>query len=205
MFTLLLCPAISLKGLVVVEGAFCDGILSILLSHALSSARSVDNYKRCRFCLLLTPVAVVFFSASVVIIKIDTFTLKQCHLDQKILFNDLFLITLSYLIGQILTKIRIRFVEFLTVLTPCIFCDAQCDGYVVNPFGNSNGLYIPNLFDNKPSKHHLDSKDSKKNPENAENIESGLKIWIRKFRDFYFNLFYFNCEQFLLNIYIYFC
>ena len=23
---------------------------------------------------------------------------------------------------------------------------AQCDAYVVNPFGNSNGLYIPNLF-----------------------------------------------------------
>ena len=38
----------------------------------------------------------------------------------------------------------------------------QCDAYVVNPFGNSNGLYIPNLFDYKPSKYHLDSKNSKK-------------------------------------------
>ena len=33
---------------------------------------------------------------------------------------------------------------------------AQCDAYVVNPFGNWNGLYIPNLFDCKPSKYHLD-------------------------------------------------
>ena len=76
---------------------------------------------------------------------------------------------------------------------------AQCDTYVVNPFGNSNGLYIPNIFDNKQSKYHFDSKNSKK-PENPENIESGSKIRIRKFWEIFFEIFFFfNCGQFLFN------
>ena len=61
------------------------------------------------------------------------------------------------------------------------------------------GVYIPNLFDYKPSKYHLDSKNSKK-PENLENVGSGSEIQIQKFWEFFFeNLFFFNCEHFLLN------
>ena len=68
--------------------------------------------------------------------------------------------------------------------------EAQCDAYVVNPFGNSNGLYMQNLFDYKPTKYHLVSKNSKK-PENPENVESGSKIRIRKFRENFSKIFSF--------------
>ena len=79
-------------------------------------------------------------------------------------------------------KVLMVNIKNMTLL--CMY-DTQCDAYVVNPFGNSNGLYIPNIFDNKQSKYHFDSKNSKK-LENPENIESGSKIRIRKFREIFF-------------------
>ena len=47
--------------------------------------------------------------------------------------------------------------------------------YAVNPFGNLNGLYIPKLFDYKPSKYHLDSKKL----ENPEKYSPDRKIFAK--------------------------
>ena len=53
---------------------------------------------------------------------------------------------------------------------------AQCDAYVVNPFGNSNSHIIQKIFDYKLYTYYIDFKNSKKK---EENIESGSKdrIW----------------------------
>ena len=68
--------------------------------------------------------------------------------------------------------------------------------WLLNPFGNSNGLYIPNIFDNKPSKCHLDSKYSNKSGKYRVRIKNPDPEIPGKFFE---ALFFFNREQFLLN------